>query len=299
MSTWITNSNLPIQWDATGTDGSIGFLAWWNIAAKRVEPQWGDIESFVTRERYSRKVLPTRPTKLRTFKHVVQTFSGFGETKDKIRTVKIKEDGNVAVYRLEVVTPRASGDDLVYDAEPLIVDRLAFRKQQQDIRTDKGHFYTGRVLKEVNRLYGLCDANDVRHAVVGCLRQMGGFPVRLSGGVFYVPAGAQDWLQRLAEAVQGWGNSTLLIAPQYEAARGALAQSATAFLWQQVDEAQAELKELISADGTRQGTMHKRMVAFAGLKERVDYYSQAIGFQANGLVADIEALEDQIAAHLG
>lgn len=282
----------------SGINGQIGYIVWWDFRLKGREPMWMDVRSWALTHGLDDSRMPVKENAA-TFSATCRTYT-FGKSKDRLRILeagKAKDKkGNVTsvTFAIERTIPREVNDQWIYDVDPTIIDRLTYTKASNEIACEKSTQEGMQVKAEAERMFLLADITYVRTATMRLLDSARSFPLRDSGGIYFVPQSAGELLQHLGQVLPTWGDSELHVVPTHSDGSQAVGSAAAEHFWGEVVKLQEDMQELLSGGRARRAsTFRERLGRYAEISDRVHFYSELLGMAQEKITGGLTELERQ------
>jgi hypothetical protein len=228
--------------------------------------------------RLDAELLPDAPTPEKAIK-IATRESQSGHTDRLIRLAK--EDKAEIVFA--IVHERKPGNGtLQYKTEATVMlDRAT------------GRFSTTQPQDELvaaisSRFETYCETHhpdDVRRTLVKTLRSFAAFPLRDSGGIYWVPAPFAEPLRRLKSAIDKIGHSTVHLVPIHDSpeAKQTLGGIAKGSIEEELKALQTEIESFLKVPPDRASTLTRRFDAFESLRNRARLYRDMLQVEVKDL----------------
>ncbi|MDP2342272.1 MAG: hypothetical protein Q8O67_15050 [Deltaproteobacteria bacterium] len=265
----------------------LGTLAWWSLNGSTIETAAlaAKAKAAGLDERYLPKAIKPVAAFRRAWRHAARKCPAglmlreIGETRERIEVGLVKEDADVEHASLDYG----------------VVGRITFEKAAETMVVHQASDITA----EVERLYGIHHdhgSEDIRAMLTGLMREAG-VSIRDAGGVYFVPPSFAGALAAMCAVVEGIGHNHVFTLPVADvgSAKATLAEVARATLDDEIRALEGELDAFASSGAdTRDGTLARRLTKFDELRSRVTLFSGCLSFKADGLVAKIGGLQEEL-----
>ena len=151
-----------------------------------------------------------------------------------------------------------------------------------------------QLIKELYETYvGFLDSDDVRDIILRVVSNAMSISVRQRGGIYFLPKTHQYTVSHLEKFVESLpGDCSFMIAPQIdvESSKKAIYKAFVSSLRTQMADFSKELDDGNSLKRT--STLSKRLKEFRTLKNKIEFYRDAMQFQVEELSDDLQSLQE-------
>jgi len=269
----------------------IGFFCWWTIQGVKIAKE--ELYNLLHAAGIPLEVRKTveRSRFLKALEAVKQNYKAKGLLIRKIYKNQVE-------YKFGLVdesVDKAAGN-LSYSHSAT----LTFFPNSGDIQCDRPHRAEELIREEYQRAMENYDSDDVRDIIFEVLSDLHTLSVRNRGGIYFIPAVHADVVAKLEAFVASLpgGSSYFSAAPQIDTERtkGSIYQS---FLQGLKDKIAAYKTDIDSGKGATRGhAIQNRLDEFVELKKEINFYADALSFQAKDLEEQLDNLTQEVRSKL-
>lgn len=164
---------------------------------------------------------------------------------------------------------------------------------------DLHHNAPHRAYDEVKKLYDIyvefLNSDDVRAILLNIVQQYHRIGVRARGGIYFIHEKYAKEVEKLEEFVHSLGEECYFaVAPQIDAEKSkrAIYKAFSKELKDKMEQFEKELE--VEGTKTRQSTWEARLDTLKDLRMEVEFYAEALEFQAGDLTKDLKKLTKKV-----
>lgn len=262
----------------------IGYFVWWSIKDVKISRE--DMQKHLDDVGLSYDVpaVKARSAFLKAVREVRRNHRNKG-----LLIRQVKKDSSEYVFGLVDENVNKGRKSLNYAHKA----NLSFNPQTGNVTCTKDH----RAYKLIKELYdeylGFLNADDVRSIILDIVYETMSIGVRQRGGIYFIPKDHRytvDRLEKLADKLPE--GCDFMVAPQIdvESSKKAIYKAFVRSLKSQMEEFEQELED---DDIKRTSTLTKRLKEFKNLKNRIEFYRDALHFQVEDLTESLEKLKEK------
>lgn len=281
-----------LQAHASKTSKHLGTLVWWHVGQTAIT--FDALRARAAEHALDAWLLPAAVKPIAAFRRAWRAASRKTETGLMLREICETDEAIV----VGVVRERADVEHLELEYE--VVGKLRFDKQAEAVVV----LDRSPIADEVAALFEhhkQLTADDLRAMLVTFVKSAG-VSIRDSGGVYFVPPAYQPTIDALTRVVESTGKSRVfsLAIADSGTAQATLADLARDTLDAEVRAIQDELASF-EARGreVRDATLVRRLEQYEALRARAQLMAQALSFKADGLMNEVQRLQDDLRRRLG
>lgn len=231
-------------------------------------------------------------TASRAFRHAktaLKQRSGDESTRDEYRVKFIRSDAGDRVYSLLKINVNWSATEARGDQETLITVRADGR-----IETSAPADKADELIAAFNAALGKATDADIRQGAIRfCIVDCLGFAINPNGGTYFIPPSSIDKIERLSRGLAPWLET--FVGTLHNDARGLNAMGASCERSLISDVAGFEREcDAFAEREVRESTLKDRLVEFADLSARAEFYKTAFGAKLATFDSKIAALQKRV-----
>ena len=267
----------------------IGYFCWWSVNDANISKE--DLQKKID-EAGIDYAIPE--VKQRTaFLKAIERCKGHEEAKGLLIR-KISKGADAYVFGLVDEHVDKAAKDLRYNHTAT----MTFNQESGVLVCDQPH----RAFELIQKLYqeyqSLFNADDIRDMLLKIIAGAYSISARQRGGIYFIPEAHKDLVEKLEKLLASIpGDNVFLVAPQIDTARTKKAIY-KAFI-EDLRCRIAKFEEDLSDDGlTRKSSIESRLEDFREMRKEIQFYSDALQFQATEISQSLDMLTEKVKAKL-
>lgn len=208
---------------------------------------------------------------------------------DSWKTKLIRRDDKVLVYSLLNITVDEAKTEAKGQQE--IVLTVYKRPSEARIDSDKPHPIAKALAESFKKFYGSCTDQDIRSALLKLMREIKGFRLRPTGGIYFVGSEQLKILERFSEVFE-WANVYTAPVARCDASASSIGGAASEDVWSRFSEFEREVEAW--GKTTRLTTMKDRLETYQELAKLGEFYTMAFEAKMDGLDDKLAGLKVRV-----